>query len=55
MQKQTDFCAYLSATLLVGLVLNAAAGIWWSDPAAALLMSSIILREGVESITARSC
>jgi divalent metal cation (Fe/Co/Zn/Cd) transporter len=34
--KQTDFCMYLSAILLAGLLLNAALGWWWADPAAAL-------------------
>jgi divalent metal cation (Fe/Co/Zn/Cd) transporter len=37
--KQTEFCAYLSAILLAGLLLNAAFGLWWADPAAALIMS----------------
>jgi hypothetical protein len=34
--RQTDFCTYLSAILLVGLVLNALLGWWWADPVAAL-------------------
>jgi len=33
--RQTDFCVYLSAILLVGLVLNATLGWWWADPVAA--------------------
>ena len=44
--KQTDLCAWLSAILLGGLLLNAFAGIWWADPVAALLMVPIIGREG---------
>ena len=36
--KQTDFCAYLSAILIVGLALNALFNFWWADPTAALLM-----------------
>jgi divalent metal cation (Fe/Co/Zn/Cd) transporter len=36
--RQTDFCVYLSAILLAGLVLNAGLGWWWADPIAALLM-----------------
>jgi divalent metal cation (Fe/Co/Zn/Cd) transporter len=36
--KQTDFCVYLSAILLLGLVLNAALGWWWADPVSALIM-----------------
>ena len=34
--KQADFCTYLSAILLAGLLLNAAFGIWWADSVAAL-------------------
>ncbi len=53
--KQTEFCTYLSAILLGGLVLNAALGLWWADPLAALLMAPIILREGVQGMRARTC
>ena len=52
---QTDFCAYLSAILLGGLVLNAAFGVWWADPAAALAMAPIIAREGIQGLRADRC
>ena len=48
--KQTDFCVYLSAILLAGLVLNAALGWWWADPACALVMTPIIAKEGWEAL-----
>jgi divalent metal cation (Fe/Co/Zn/Cd) transporter len=48
--RQTDICAWLSAILLAGLVLNAWQGWWWSDPAAALLMVPFIAKEGVEAL-----
>src|SRR5512143_1488031 len=48
--KQTDFCVYLSAILLGGLLLNALFGLWWADPAAALVMVPIIAKEGIEGI-----
>jgi divalent metal cation (Fe/Co/Zn/Cd) transporter len=48
--KQTDFCVYLSVILLLGLVLNAAVGLWWADSTAALLMVPLIAKEGVEAI-----
>lgn len=48
--KETLACAYLSLTLLVGLLLNSAFGWWWADPAAALLMVPWLVREGVEGI-----
>jgi divalent metal cation (Fe/Co/Zn/Cd) transporter len=53
--RQTDFCVYLSAILLAGLVLNAAFGWWWADPVAALLMAPIIGKEGVDGLKARDC
>jgi cation diffusion facilitator family transporter len=53
--KQTDFCVYLSAILLVGLLLNAAFGWWWADPVAALVMAPIIAKEGVEGIKGETC
>ena len=53
--KQTDFCVYLSAILLVGLLLNAGLGWWWADPIAALVMVPIIAKEGIDGIKARTC
>jgi divalent metal cation (Fe/Co/Zn/Cd) transporter len=53
--KQTDFCVYLSAILLVGLLLNAALGWWWADPAAALIMVPLIAKEGVEAMKGETC
>ncbi len=53
--KQTDFCVYLSAILLGGLLLNAAFGLWWADPVAALAMAPIIAKEGLEGIRGEVC
>jgi len=53
--QQTQFCAYLSAILLMGLVLNALFGLWWADPVAALAMTPIIAREGIESLRGEKC
>ncbi|HEY8491733.1 MAG TPA: cation transporter [Dehalococcoidia bacterium] len=50
---ETFICAYLSFTLLLGLGLNAVAGWWWADPAAALAMVGFVLREGWEAVTKR--
>lgn len=52
--KQTDFCVYLSAILLFGLLLNAILGWWWADPAAALIMVPIIAKEGMEGIRGKA-
>lgn len=40
---------YLSISLLVGLGLNAAFGLWWADPLAALIVAAIALKEGREA------
>lgn len=53
--KQTEFCTYLSAILLAGLLLNALFSLWWADPAAALIMVPIIAKEGVEGLQAKAC
>jgi divalent metal cation (Fe/Co/Zn/Cd) transporter len=53
--RQADFCTYLSAILLGGLLLNASLGWWWADPVAGLAMVPIIGKEGVESLKGRAC
>jgi len=53
--RQTDICAYLSAILLVGLVLNTLFGWWWADPAAGLVMVPLIAKEGLEAVQGRTC
>ena len=53
--RQTEFCTYPSAILLVGLLLNAFLGLWWADPLAALIMVPIIAKEGVEGLQGRAC
>ncbi len=53
--KQTEFCVYLSAILLGGLVLNAWVGWWWADPLAALIMVPIIANEGREALRGETC
>lgn len=53
--KQTDLCAYLSAILLGGLVLNAAFGWWWADPVAGLAMVPLIIREGITGLRGEKC
>lgn len=53
--KQTEFCTYLSAILLAGLLLNALFGLWWADPVAALIMVPIIATEGIEGLQSKAC
>jgi divalent metal cation (Fe/Co/Zn/Cd) transporter len=47
--KQTLLCTQLSAVLLVGLALNSIFGWAWADPAAALIIAVVAVREGVEA------
>jgi divalent metal cation (Fe/Co/Zn/Cd) transporter len=52
--RQTDFCTYLSAILLGGLLLNATFGWWWADPVAGLIMLPIITKDGVNGLKGKS-
>jgi len=53
--KQTEFCTYLSAILLGGLLLNLFLGWWWADPVAALVMVPIIAKEGIDGLRGDIC
>ena len=53
--RQAEFCTYLSAILLCGLLLNALFGWWWADPAAGLLMVPIIAKEGWDAWHGKTC
>jgi divalent metal cation (Fe/Co/Zn/Cd) transporter len=52
---QSSMCAYLAWIALGGLVVNAIFKMSWADPAAALLLLPIILREGWEAMQGKSC
>jgi divalent metal cation (Fe/Co/Zn/Cd) transporter len=53
--SQNMICAYLAVTLLVGLLANALVGWWWADPAAALVIVGVALREARESWRGEMC
>jgi divalent metal cation (Fe/Co/Zn/Cd) transporter len=53
--RQSDFCAYLSGILLTGLIVNAFFHWWWADPAAALLMVTLMIREGIQAFQGETC
>jgi len=53
--KQTEFCTYLSAILLGGLLLNMLLGWWWADPVAALVMVPVIAKEGIDGLRGDPC
>lgn len=53
--KQTLLCTYLSAVLLVGLVVNSTLGWWWADSVAALAIAGIAVREGINAWRGDAC
>jgi divalent metal cation (Fe/Co/Zn/Cd) transporter len=46
---ETAFCAATSAAALAGVGLNTALGWWWADPAAALAIAALAVKEGLEA------
>jgi divalent metal cation (Fe/Co/Zn/Cd) transporter len=53
--KQTLLCSYLSAALLVGLLLNSLLGWGWADAVAALVIAGFAIREGLEAWKGDTC
>ncbi|GAB3560794.1 cation transporter [Spelaeicoccus albus] len=53
--KQTLICAYLSAAVLAGLVVNALFGWTWADPVAALIIAGFAIKEGIEAWKGDTC
>lgn len=53
--KQTLICSYLSAALLVGLLLNTLLGWAWADSVAALVIVVFATREGIEAWRGDAC
>jgi divalent metal cation (Fe/Co/Zn/Cd) transporter len=53
--RQTMLCAYMSAALLIGLLANAVAHAWWADPAVALVIAAVAVREGRIAWRGESC
>lgn len=48
--KETLICVCLSFMLLSGLLLNRLFSWWWADPAAALFMTVILVKEGFHAL-----
>lgn len=53
--KQTDFCAYLSAIVLISVLLNFFFRWWWADPVAGIIMAAIIGKEGINPSLDENC
>ena len=52
---QTLLCTYLSAVLLVGLVMNATLGWSWADPLAGLVIAAVAVKEGRDAWRGHAC
>jgi divalent metal cation (Fe/Co/Zn/Cd) transporter len=46
---ETAFCAFTRGAAVVGLGLNSWLGWWWADPAAALVIGALAIREGLDA------
>lgn len=53
--RQNMLCAYLAGALLIGLLANALLGAWWLDPAVALLIAGVAVKEGLEAWRGEGC
>jgi divalent metal cation (Fe/Co/Zn/Cd) transporter len=53
--RQTMLCAYLALALLAGLAGNALFGLWWLDPAAAIVIAAVAAREGAHAWRGEGC
>ncbi|MGO3023514.1 MAG: cation diffusion facilitator family transporter [Brevibacterium sp.] len=53
--KQTLICTYLSAAVLIGVLLNSLFGWAWADSVAALIIAVFAVREGVEAWRGDAC
>lgn len=53
--KQTLLCTYLSAVLLLGLVLNSTLGWSWADPLVGLVIAAVAVKEGREAWRGDTC
>ena len=52
---QNVLCAILAGAVLVGLAANTLFGLWWFDPAVALVISAACVREGQKAWRCEEC
>ncbi|MDH6137938.1 divalent metal cation (Fe/Co/Zn/Cd) transporter [Kitasatospora sp. MAA4] len=53
--RQSLLCTYLSAVLLAGLLANTLLGWSWADPAAALAVAAVAVKEGRDAWRGNTC
>jgi hypothetical protein len=52
---ETTACWWLLLTVLAGMGLSTAFGLWWADPVAALTIPVLLLREAREAWNSEEC
>jgi divalent metal cation (Fe/Co/Zn/Cd) transporter len=52
---QNLLCGYLAVAVLAGLLANTLFGLWWLDPAVALLIAAVAVREGRKALRGEAC
>jgi divalent metal cation (Fe/Co/Zn/Cd) transporter len=52
---QNLLCGYLAVAVLGGLLANTLFGVWWLDPAVALVIAAVAVHEGRKSLRGESC
>ena len=52
---QNVLCAFLAGAVLIGLTGNSLFGVWWLDPAVALMIAAICIREGQKAWRGDGC
>jgi divalent metal cation (Fe/Co/Zn/Cd) transporter len=52
---QNMLCAFMAAGVLLGLIANTAFGLWWIDPAIALAVAAVAVKEGREAWAGEGC
>jgi divalent metal cation (Fe/Co/Zn/Cd) transporter len=52
---QNLLCAYLAMAVFIGLLANAVIGWWWLDPAIALAIALVAVREGQRAWRGEQC
>jgi divalent metal cation (Fe/Co/Zn/Cd) transporter len=52
---ESALCGYLSLIALVGIGLNSLWHIKWADPAAALLIIPLVIKEGIDAMRHQAC
>jgi divalent metal cation (Fe/Co/Zn/Cd) transporter len=53
--KQTDFCMYQAAIVLIGIVVQRVFGIAWTDSVAALILVPLLIRASILSYKGQHC